>query len=535
MLVSADREEQVPSYLGFDSSTQGLTAMLLAVDGGQRGIVWQRTLNFDADFPHYGTRHGVLRDADPRVARSSPRLWAEALDRMFEILAAERPPELATLAAVAGSAQQHGSVYLTAEAGARLSALDPRTALADQLDDVFSRPTSPIWMDSSTTRECDEITASVGGANALAQLTGSRAFERFTGPQIRRFFHEDPEDYARTGTIHLVSSFLASLLSGTRAGIDPGDGSGMNLMDLRRQAWAPAALDATAPGLASKLPEVVAPWTVVGGLSAYWRRRYDLPAARVIAWTGDNPSSLIGTGLVREGRVAISLGTSDTIFGAMDEPRVDDSGTGHVFGAPTGRYMGMTVFKNGSLARERIRDAYGLDWAGFTHALRDSPPGNGGALMLPWFEPEITPTVLTPGVHRRGLDPADAAANVRGVVEAQMLAMYRHSRWMGVAIDTIHATGGASANPEILQVMADVFGADVRSFAVGNSACLGAAMRAWHADARASRTPVEWEEIVERVIPAEGRIVRPVREHTTLYHDLSRAYEDFERDMRSVT
>ena len=227
MLVSADREEQVPRerlktgphrelYLGFDSSTQGLTAMLLAVDGGRREIVWQRTLNFDAGFPHYGTTHGVLRHADPRVARSSPRLWAEALDRMMAILAAERPPALAALAAVSGSAQQHGSVYLTAAASSRLAALDPAMPLASQLDDVFSRAESPIWMDSSTTRQCEEITAALGGDRRLAQLTGSRAFERFTGPQIRKFFQDEPDAYARTATVHLVSSFLASLLAGTR-------------------------------------------------------------------------------------------------------------------------------------------------------------------------------------------------------------------------------------------------------------------------------------------------------------------------------
>ena len=88
--------------------------------------------------------------------------------------------------------------------------------------------------------------------------------------------------------------------------------------------------------------------TVVGPLAEFWQTRCGLRDARVVAWSGDNPCSLIGTGLVREGRVAISLGTSDTIFGLMREPRVDPSGTGHVFGAPTGDYMSLTVFKNGS-------------------------------------------------------------------------------------------------------------------------------------------------------------------------------------------
>ena len=69
--------------------------------------------------------------------------------------------------------------------------------------------------------------------------------------------------------------------------------------------------------------------------------------------------------------------------------------------------MGTTVFKNGSLARERVRDLFGLDWAAFSAALASRPPGNHGAIMLPWFEPEITPHVGQPGVRRVDLDPAD--------------------------------------------------------------------------------------------------------------------------------
>ncbi len=89
--------------------------------------------------------------------------------------------------------------------------------------------------------------------------SGSRAFERFTGPQIRKFFQAHPEAYAATDRIHLVSSFLASLLIGRHAPIDTGDGSGMNLMDLRTGRWWPEAVNATAPGLAAKLPAIVSP------------------------------------------------------------------------------------------------------------------------------------------------------------------------------------------------------------------------------------------------------------------------------------
>ena len=72
--------------------------------------------------------------------------------------------------------------------------------------------------------------------------------------------------------------------------------------------------------------EAAGPWpgaSIVGPLARYWQERYGFPAANIVVWSGDNPCSLIGVGLVREGRLAVSLGTSDTVFGLMREPRVD--------------------------------------------------------------------------------------------------------------------------------------------------------------------------------------------------------------------
>ena len=43
--------------------------------------------------------------------------------------------------------------------------------------------------------------------------------------------------------ISLVSSFAASLFLGDYAAIDDSDGSGMNLMDIRKRDWAPVCLD----------------------------------------------------------------------------------------------------------------------------------------------------------------------------------------------------------------------------------------------------------------------------------------------------
>jgi xylulokinase len=511
-------------YLGFDSSTQSLSAIVIEVDGTDARLRLELTLPFDETLPEYGTRHGVLPHADPSVAVSSPVMWAEALDVMMARLAASGL-DLQRIAAISGSAQQHGSVYLNAAAEHGLAAFDHQRPLAAQVPALLARPVAPIWMDSSSAAACAAITDAVGGAGPLAQRTGSRAFERFTGPQIRTFALADAAGYAATDRIHLVSSYLASLLIGAHAPVDRGDASGANLMDLRDGRWWPLAVDATAPGLARKLPPIAPSTMVAGRLSPYWQRRYGLPPTRVVVWSGDNPCSLVGVGLVREGRVAISLGTSDTVFGLMTEPRVDPGGTGHVFAAPTGDFMGLTCFSNGSLARERVRDEYGLTWADVSRILETTAAGNAGRLLIPWFAPEITPPVARPGVRRYRLAASDAPANVRGVIEAQQLAMRLHSRWMNVAIDAIYATGGAAVNTPILQVMADVFGAPVYRSSVGNSAALGAALRAGHADRAASGQPVSWDDATRHLAQPDrnDRIVPDARHHA-VYQDVLPIY-----------
>lgn len=522
-------------YLGFDSSTQSLSAVVIAVEDGRRVVVWERTLDFDAEFPSYGTTHGVLPSDDRRVARSSPLMWAEALDRMMALLAEDPTIDHRQIRAISGSAQQHGSVYFAKSANDALRRLDPARDLASQLAGIFSRADSPIWMDTSTATACDEITRAVGGPAALARLTGSRAFERFTGPQIRAFQQDDPEAYAATVRIHLVSSYLASLLIGAQAPLEPGDASGMNLMDIATGEWSAEALGATAPRLLDRLPAIEPAWSVAGPLAPYWRERYGYAKARVICWTGDNPSSVVGTGLARPDVATVSLGTSDTLFRVMPHAGFDPTFAGHVFGNPMGTWMGLICCRNGSLARERVCREFGFDWPRFSDALRRTPAANGGRIMLPWFEPEITPPVAEPGVRRYGLDVSDGAADARAVVEAQMMALAIHSRWMGEAPRSIHVTGGAAANREILQVLADVHDAPVYHFGVENAACLGAALRAYHGDRTADGRAASWEDTFAGFVdPARGERLAPDAMNARRYKSLLTAYAACEDHARGI-
>ena len=504
-------------YLGLDSSTQGVTAVLW--DAGRREAVRIASLNYGRDLPHYGCPKGVLPSADPAVAHAPPGMWAEGLDVLLARLRADGAP-LESVRALAVSAQQHGSVYLNAHAAERLAGLRWDADLPLQISDILSRRTSPIWMDASTSEECAEIRRAMGGKRAVIEATGSNTFERFTGPQIRAFWKREPAAYASTAHIALVNSFLTSLLIGRLAPLEPGDAAGMNLMDIRARDWHEGALNATAPDLRRRLPAIVPSDTVAGPVAPWLTRRHglarDVPA---VVGTGDNPSSLVGLGLIEPEWMAVSLGTSDTCFRLLEECRTDARGEGHVFGAPTGGYFTLLCFQNGSLARERVRDRFGLDWDGFTEAIRSTPPGNNGRMMLPWFSPEIVPRVRHPRPFYRGLDPADAAAHCRAIVESQMLAMRVHAQWMGGPPRGIRVTGGASANPEIRRIMADVMGCPVYHAPVTNSAALGAAIRAAHAERRARGEPASWEELAA---PPPGAKSPPPLEPDPVAH---RVYE----------
>jgi xylulokinase len=514
----------VPLYLGLDSSTQSLTATVIDSAPSTRRVVAEHVVVFDDALPGFETTRGVHTSEDGHTVTAPPGLWVAALEVMAARLR-DAGVDLANIRAISGSAQQHGSVYLSADAAGALAGLDPSRPLLAQLRGIFSRPESPVWLDCSTTGECGELTTALGGSGALARLTGSRAYERFTAAQIRKFSRTEPDRYARTARIHLVSSFMASVLSGSEAPLDPGDASGMNLMDLTRQEWSAAALEATAPDLARRMPPIRDAWSIAGTLSPYWRQRFGFGAAKVVTWSGDNPCALIGLGLIDPGQLGVSLGTSDTVFAATPRPDPDPHGSGHVFASPAGGYMALTCFANGSLARERVRDAYGLDWSGFSRLLAGTPPGNGGALMVPWFVPEITPTVNANGPIRVGLDADAAAANVRAVVEGQAMAMRLYSQWIAPSVTVIRATGGAAANREILQVLADVFAAEVVRIAPPNAASLGAALRAFHADRLSEGTPLSWSDVVAGFtdpIPAAG--AQPRREAVAAYAALLPRY-----------
>ena len=510
-------------YLGLDVSTQSMTGII--IDSDSCRIIIEESINYDQYFSKkYRVHHGVV-EKGIGVVHSYPLMWVEALDLLFTKIR-DNGFDFSSIRALSGCGQQHGTVYLNKDAPDALKNLLPEKTLDSQLNGIFSRETSPVWMDSSTSLQCEEIEHALGGTQKVLELTGNNVFERFSAPQIRKFSQQEPKAYEATARIALVSSFIASVLVGKAVPVDAGDGSGTNLMDIQKRQWNKAAMEATAPDLSRRMDPVAESGAIAGTVHAYFVKKYGFREdCLVLPFSGDNPSSLIGLGLVEPGNIGLSLGTSDTLFACMSEPRFSQKEEGCVFASPDGtNFMALICFMNGSLARESVRDSYGLSWEMFGRILNKTKAGNEGRLILPYFDSEIVPNVPA-GVRRKSLAPEDAAGNVRAVIEAQAMSSYIHSRWMGIDATDLYVTGGGSVNQEILQIFADVYGCPLNRSVTTNSAALGSAFVAL----KGHQPNMAWQEIV-RPFQSSFNVatIFPRDETRATYNELIGAYSELE-------
>ncbi|CAG7732331.1 unnamed protein product [Allacma fusca] len=484
-------------YLGFDFGTQSVKATVV---DDSLSVVHETGVNFDKDLPEFRTNGGVNRDErNPKIVSAPPIMWVKAVDILLEKLRIEGVA-MDQIAGISGAAQQHGTVYWRKGAGEMLRTLDPSRFLHDALAFAFSVPHSPVWMDSSTTDYCDKLENALGGAEELSKLSGSRAYERFSGSQIAKVFHTKRDPYNATERISLISSFACSIFLGDFAPIDYSDGSGMNLLDIRNKTWSLEALKAVTSGseedagiLAEKLGVPMPTETVVGPVSNYFVERFGFdPECKVVAFTGDNPSSFAGMCLGPHD-IAVSLGTSDTVFLSLDTLPEERFTQGHILINPIAsktEFMALLCFKNGSLTRERIRmRAAEGSWDIFNQLLDSTPRGNFGNIGFFFDLQEIIPKIKA-GDHCFNKENSrlprftSKEVEVRALIEGQFLAKRVYAERIGCKIKPetrILATGGASSNHIILQVLSDVFNAPVYIQKSVNAADLGACYRVKHA------------------------------------------------------
>jgi len=473
-------------------------------------------VDFDADLSQHGIKKGVHVNEAEREVYAPVAMWLEAVDLVLDRLKDKGTP-FVRIRGISGSGQQHGSVYWSGNGERSLGELDESKTLAEQMGKAFAHPFSPNWQDASTQKECDEFEDALGNEFDLAKITGSRAHHRFTGPQILRFHKKYPKVYKETSRISLVSSFLASVFLGRIAPFDISDVCGMNLWDIKAGAWSEPLLKLAAgkdgiDDLRKKLGEVREDGGgSLGSVSDYFIKRYGFSKECGIApFTRDNPATILSLPL-RPLDAIVSLGTSTTFL--MSTPNYGPDPAYHFFNHPTtaGLYMFMLCYKNGGLAREKVRDKLpkpaGDDaWETFNTVAASTPPLNkkskddAAKIGLYFPLPEIVPNVRA-GIWHYINQPGEKTvvqteegwnlpeADARAIVESQVLSLRLrsqklvHSPGKGIPAQPrrIFLVGGGSLNQAIAKIIGEVLGGTegVYKLDVGGNACaLGGAYKA---------------------------------------------------------
>ncbi|KAK9761912.1 hypothetical protein K7432_012827 [Basidiobolus ranarum] len=455
------------TFLGLDLSTQQLKATLTDKDSN---VILEKSVAFDEDLPEFKTKGGVCVGKNGRVT-VPVRMWVKALDLLLQKLK-NSEIEFSKIRAISGAAQQHGTIYWSNGSLNFGETLSSEKSLYEQLQKSFALEDSPIWQDMSTTQQCEALEKHIGGPQELANISGSKAYERFSGNQIAKIYQDYPDVYKNTERISLVSSFLASLFLGSYAPIDVSDGSGMNLLNIWQKTWEHQLLDACAPDLENKLGGVVENGSRLGCIHSYFVQRYGFRKdSLVINFTGDNPATVLSMNL-SEGDAVVSLGTSDTVLMHLSNPSPSTFASILCHPSNSNSHMGLICYNNGSLTRQFIRDEYAnKSWDEFNNLVEQILPGCQDRIGFYGSNNSDSIRIEQGSVVPEFSDPT---LNTRAVLESRFLSMYMKCMQLGLRTKRVFAVGGAASNDSILQVLADIFGVPIYKFAFGNSASLGA-------------------------------------------------------------
>ena len=351
-----------------------------------------------------------------------------------------------------------------------------------------------LWNDQRTGDQCAEITRRVGG-DRVVQLNGSSVLPGFTAPKVLWVQQHEPEVYSRIESLLLPKDYVRYRLTGERCS-DVSDASGTALFDVADRRWCDEMLEAAGVSR-GWLPEVSESVEVSSGVSPEAAGETGLVAGvPVVGGAGDQAAQAVGTGIVEEGVVSVTLGTSGVVFAASDCYRVEPQGKLHAFcHAVPGMWhlMGVMLSAGGSLrwyrdtlgqgecirARTEGRDPYDL----LIESAAEVEAGCEGLLFLPYLTGERTPHADPDarGVFF-GLSPRHTKAHLtRAVLEGVAYGLRDSLELigsMGLHIGQLRASGGGARSAVWLQILADVFARPIATVKVTEGAAYGAALLA---------------------------------------------------------
>ena len=446
--------------LGIDIGTSG-TKTIAIDDKGT--ILASASAEYPCDHPR------------PGWSEQDPALWWDATKETVQQVMASGRFQRGDVLGVGLSGQMHGSVFLDA-AGEVI-----RPAL--------------LWNDQRTAAECQEIESKAGGREALIRLVANPALTGFTAPKLLWVRKHEPRHWERVRQVLLPKDYIRYRLTGTFA-TEVSDASGTLMLDVANRRWSRELLGKLDIDLAL-LPTCHESQEVSAQVSELGSKGTGLPVGTpVVGGGGDQPAGAVGNGIVRQGVVSATMGTSGVVFAHTDNLGFDPlgrlqrgchavPGAWHVMGVVLAAGGSFQWYRNElgkaevEMARKKGEDPYFL----LTDEAALAGPGAEGLFFLPYLTGERTPH-FDPDAKGAwvGLTVRHGRAHmIRSLLEGATFAM-RDSleliREMGVAIEQVRLSGGGARNALWRQIQADIYGCDVHTLNSTEGPAFGVALLA---------------------------------------------------------
>jgi xylulokinase len=460
----------MPLVLGVDSSTQSTKVEVRDADTGE--------LVASGRAPHPRTH--------PPRSEQDPDAWWQALaDAVGQC-------DVRQVDAVAVAGQQHGLV-----------AVDPA-------DDVV-RP-AKLWNDTESADDAERLVRQLGGPDPWADACGSVPVASFTITKLSWLHRCEPGAWERLDGVLLPHDYLNLRLTGRRF-TDRGDASGTGYWSPSEGAyrWDLLALVDPSRDWRTAVPPVLAPGEDAGPITEQAAEHLGLrrPWPVVAPGTGDNMAAALGIGL-EAGEVAVSIGTSGTIYTVSEEPVSDPSGAVAGFADASGRFLPLVCTLNATGVTDAFARWLGVDPAGLDEMALRAPPGARGLVLVPYLAGERTPNRpdARGSLSGLGLDSSrdDLARSAFEGVVCGLLDGLDALRSVGAADSTrrLRLVGGGACSPAYRHVLADLSGTAVLAPHGTEHVATGACVQA-----TAVHTGVEPAEVARGWGLATGTLTEP--------------------------
>jgi xylulokinase len=393
------------------------------------------------------------RAAHPDGTEVDPAAWRDAMRS-----ALAQAGGLDDVAAVSVAGQQHGMVCL------------------DEDGEVV-RP-ALLWNDTRSADAAADLVAELGdgdsqrGARVWADAVGSVPLAAFTVTKLRWLAEHEPDAMTRTAAVCLPHDWLTWQLAGRTGGLDAlrtdrSDASGTGYWSPAAEAYLPDLLH-RACGRLPELPQVLGPTGIAGEVAptaAGATQRAAQPAALLGPGAGDNAAAALGVG-IDIGDVAISIGTSGTVFGVAAAATADPTGIIAGFADATGHFLPLVCTLNAARVVDSVARMLGVDLQRLDKLALSAPPGAGGLALLPYLDGERTPnrpddTAALHGLTRENATPENLA---RAAVEGMLNGLadgLDAIRAAGVPVRRILLIGGGARSEAARQIAPGIFGLPV--------------------------------------------------------------------------